>query len=96
MKWCIYYDDDTTHSSEDGEITRHNGVICITQYIDKQNIQQRRDFYVLTDTWVPCDIFGVLDHVMHKLDEVKEVVAGRTVSNKEFVRIYEKAKNYET
>ena len=92
MKWRIYYDDGTTHSYKDGPITRHYGVICIVQYSNDRNIQQRRDFYVLTDTWCPCDTFGVLDHVMHRLDEVRAVVAGRTISNQAFETIYKKAK----
>lgn len=94
--WCIFYDDDTTHLDVDGEIVNHHGVICITQCDEKgtRNIQQRRDYYVLTDTWIPCDTFGVLDHVMHRLNEVHAVIAGRTVSNAEFERIYLKAKEW--
>lgn len=96
MKWCIYYDDDTTHGHDDGPIVKRHGVICIVQFInERRNIQQRKDYYVLTDTWCPCDTFGVLDHVMHKLDDVHEVVAGRTVRNDEFERIYTRAKEYE-
>lgn len=92
-KWRIYYDDDTSHGYLDGPITRRFGVICIVQeFNERRNIQQRRDYYVLTDSWVPCDTFGVLDHVMHRLNEVKEIVAGRSISAVEFERIYLKAK----
>ncbi len=93
-KWRIHYDDGLIHSNNDGPIEYHHGVICIVQINgrNEREIQQRRDYYILTDVWIPCDVFGVLDHTMHKLNEIKAVVAGRTVSNPEFERIYREAK----
>lgn len=93
MKWAIFYDDGTVCLQ--AEAVKKHGVVCVLQEDgDRRNIQSRLDYYVLTDTWLSCDTFGVLDHVLHKLKNINLVVAGRTVSNDKFEKIYNQVKKY--
>lgn len=47
------------------------------------------DYYVLRDgRWIPVDIFGLFDYLM----DTGLVLFGRTISNKEYQAIYQKAK----
>ena len=94
MKWAIFYDDGDILTHKAIRI-RKQGVVCILQeYEGKRNIQNRTDYYVLTDVWLNCDTYGVLDHVINKLEDVKMVIAGRMISNERYRQVFNGARDY--
>ena len=91
MKWQVFYDDGT-HTNE---VIRKDGVICIVQEVDgHHNIQNRKDFYILTDAWIGVDVFGLRDYVINHLEDIRLIVEGKSVSNKNFNDIFKTAKEF--
>ena len=91
MKWAIIYDTGEVHTDEDGDIKESYGVICV---VEEGVIMSHNDYYILTDDgWLPCKTEGLEDHVIHKLDIMRKVIAGRTVTRKRFNELLKIAKN---
>lgn len=51
------------------------------------------DFYIqLADRFIAVDRHGMIDWVINHLDKVEAVWAGRTISNVEYIKLYNQAK----
>lgn len=90
-KWKIYYDNETTFSSEDGspEDAPGYGVLAITQ--DKEStVLCSQDFYIYRtdyDCWIEVHIEGLIDHIVTSAHNVRAVKAGRTVPLSVFKKV---------
>jgi len=92
-KWRIYYDDYTTVDIEDN--IKSLGVACIAELChDGRVIHNRSSYYLLTDEgWIVVELDGLIDWMLHKLDKVKRVCMGRSMTNDAYWALYEKVKN---
>lgn len=97
--WHIFYDDGRVFSNytlHSLDVPRY-GVICIVQEREdgQKHILHGKDFYLFVkDSWIPVDNFGMIDHVLHKLDILEAGVAGRTITSDLHRHIMNKAKQY--
>jgi hypothetical protein len=100
MKWKIYYDNGTAFSNRDGNVVDApaRGVQVIVQ-VDKYHgwyTETAYDYYIWDDRgeghkWIGVDFVGVIDYIIEP--GWKCILLGRTVSNKRFNEIFQKAKN---
>lgn len=100
VRWCIYYDDDTEYTSEDGDpfdAPKKHSAIAFGQLSKKSNWEVKGgDFLVHRtdkDRWYAADIHGLVDHVKYFAIHVDAVLEGRTLTNEEFNSIIIRAKH---
>lgn len=94
--WRILYDDGTEVVDNLDEV-KPFGVICIVQEkADGRNhILSQKDYYAFNgQQWVVLDMMGVVDHLVHKPENIKKFVVGRTIDNISFWKIMDKAQSY--
>lgn len=96
-KWRIYYSDGTTVDNTKGgpQYAPSYGIVCIVQPDDMvgRQIMHGWDWYYWheeTQQWWGCDIYGLLDRLLHNM-QVTAVKQGRTVSNKDWQSIMQRA-----
>jgi len=97
--FIIFYDDGS--ELKGSELFYHHitpfGVICIVQEkADGRNhILSQKDYYAFTGThWIVLDMMGVVDHLVNKPKSIKKFIVGRTIDNKSYWDIFDKAKRY--
>jgi len=91
--WKIYYDDgfvldgyDDTQLPKD----RRLGVVVIADIDSKHGRQIWKGFdwyYYKNDLWYGADLQGMLDQIMHFLDQIKWVIQGRMVTHSDYEKI---------
>jgi len=97
--WRIFYDDgsEITGSGNDfGDIPSF-GIICIVQekHDGRKHIISQKDYYAFTGTlWIVLDMMGVIDHLVHKPESIEKLLVGRTIDDKSYWDIFERAKKY--
>jgi hypothetical protein len=94
MQFKIYYENGTTFSSESPTELNPFGVIAIAQINPKKGreILDGTDYYYLRNKiWYGCDLHGLLDQIIHNLDELTVVLVGRMTDRENFERIVGKA-----
>lgn len=101
LKWSIFYADGSSYDSEayKPEDLPGLGVIVIVQaHEDPQErpyLQHMTDYYIwLGDRWLGCDLFRFWQYTfIEKFGFNKVALAGQTISNKEYMKIRERAKD---
>ena len=99
--WIIFYDDDTTFSSDDGSPGEAPavGVLVLIQENANGNwvLEAKRDYWCwgwrTTNEWVAVDVAGLQDYLFH-YDNWRMVLYGRWASNEQYQKIMDKATKY--
>ena len=99
--WIIFYDDDTTFSSDDGSPGEAPavGVLVLIQENANGNwvLYEKRDYYCWNwrakNEWVATDGKGMHDYLFHH-DDWRMVLYGRWVSDRKYQDVLEKATEY--
>ena len=101
MEWQIYYGDDSTFSSEDGEPheipddKRHNVMVCAVANIDLtgRDCWNQSDFYIyhMDEGWLPVDWTGMLDQILHNTHKITAALQGRVTGDAKFKEILKRA-----
>jgi hypothetical protein len=96
MRWIIYYGDGTEYSNQDGSVfdapARNVQVIAQEDPDTGQTFARSSDYYWWTDAgWHSGDWFGLFDYLVEP--GPKKVLFGRTIGNREYEAILQKALN---
>lgn len=96
MKWIIYYGNDFSVTDQDATPFRVPGrnvqVIAQEDPDTGQTFVRSNDYYWWTDQgWQGGDIFGLFDYLADP--GYKRVLFGRTIGNREFEQVLQKALN---
>ena len=92
VKWKIYYGDDTTFSSDDGEpndAPAHNVqcIVVVDQKVGRMILRDGDFYFHRNGEWFATDQFGMIDQVA----EMGIVKTGRALSRSDFKKIIEVA-----
>ena len=96
MKWKIYYGNDSCFSDEAGspDLAPKLDAQVIVQH-DRNHgryLQFASDYYIWSDScWLGVDQFGMWEYLFCS-PGCKVVLAGRTISNKKYQALYQRAK----
>lgn len=93
MDWKIHYGDGSTFSSDDGRWEDAPGynvqAIPVADDVTGRTVEYGWDYYVIRDGQpMGCDLPGLLDYLINEVGVVKQ---GRSLSNKHFQEVYQKA-----
>ena len=96
-EFIVFYDDGTEIKGTElfFEHLPPFGVIAIVQekHDGRNHILSRMDYYAFNGRhWVVLDMIGIVDYLVHKPKSIKKLLVGRTIDNKSYWDIFEKAK----
>lgn len=95
VAWKMYYDDDTVFGSDGIRLPlRKWGVVCVAQPEGRtgREVVCDSDFYYLRrGRWFGADWLGLVDLVVHDLDEIRCVTVGRMTDRESYDRITKRA-----
>ena len=98
--WCIWYEDGSTFSSEDGlpQDAPKYGAILVTQTDDKfRKLLMNGDFFLYRadwDCWMECDRNGFLDLIVEHCYDISVVLPGRHTLRNVFNRAKAEAQEW--
>jgi hypothetical protein len=94
VKSRIYYDDGSVFTGNAIKAMPY-GIICIVipDKIVGRYILHSKDFYIhfVNGEWLGVDWFGLLDNFLHRAKDIDATLAGRTVGNQTYRRIFNQA-----
>lgn len=101
MRWKIHYDDGRTFSDRDGEpcdAPSYGALVVVQQHDGRLGILNaqwpNKGYYInIEGEWQAADSFDIIDLCSTRLREIRGVVIGRLVTNREFEQALKRAQN---